>query len=143
MQDSVNKSCYPHVLISTPISKALKRISLTFALWGFTVWASLAAVPTMAVDDDYLKALESEADNTGAMSTKQNAKPGNKANSGVKTSAKKNFEQLLEFELPSTFKFYTKLNAEDQAKVLKRYNKDKKLSAASKIIFDLYFERNK
>jgi hypothetical protein len=133
-------------LISTPITKALKRISLTFALWAFTVWVSLAAVPTMAVDDDYLKALESEADNTGSLTTKQtsNPGPGKSANSGgVKNSAKKNFEQRLEFELPSTYKFYTKLNAEDQAKVIKRYNKEKKMSAASKIIFDLYFERNK
>jgi hypothetical protein len=144
MQDSVNKPCIRHVLIPTPISKALKRISLTLALWAFTVWVSLAAVPTMAVDDDYLKALESEADDTGTLTTKQNTNPGKSANpGGVKNSTKKNFEQLLEFELPSTYKFYTKLNAEDQAKVIKRYNKEKKLSAASKIIFDLYFARNK
>jgi hypothetical protein len=148
MHDGVKKPKFRHVLTSTPIFKALKRIFYAFPIWAFIFWTfivckSFAALPAIAADDDYLKALESEADDTGSLTTQQNNNPNPGKSNGVTNSAKEKFEKLLEFELPSTYKFYSKLNAEDQSKVIKRYNKEKKMSAASKLIFDLYFDRNK
>ncbi|WP_455212210.1 hypothetical protein [Kaarinaea lacus] len=107
------------------------------------MWAWFAVLPAMAADDDYLKALESEADDTGSLTTKQtNNSQAASSNSG-NNKAKENFEKLLEFELPSTYKFYKKLNPNDQSKVVRLYGKEKKMSSASKLIFDLYFESNK
>ena len=143
MHDGVNQSCLGAIQIFARIRKTFSRI---FPI--LIIWALFAGCPAAAVDDDYLKALESEADDTGSMAKKPlNSSPTTAnpagANSGVNNNEKESFEKLLEFELPSTYKFYTKLNAQDQAKVITHYNQEKKMSAASKIIFDLYFQRNK
>jgi hypothetical protein len=142
MLDGVKSPCSGNLLIFTPIFKSHKR--LLYAL----VVCALFTVPAIAADDDYLKALESEADDTGSLTQKptntQNAtSPSSQDVKGVKNSAKENFEKLLEFELPSTYKFYTKLTPVDQNKVVRHYNQEKKMSTASKLIFDLYFESNK
>lgn len=121
-----------------PIGKAFNRIILHVLMIGALFTSS--PVIAVAVDEDYLKALESEADDTGSVAKK---KPGNPQSAPSSVEGKQEFEKLLEFELPSTYKFYTKLNADDQARVIHRYNQDQKMSAASKLIFDIYFERNK
>ena len=143
MHDGVNKPYGRHVLIYTPISKASKRILYAVPILAITLWVLFTGLPAIAADDDYLKALESEADDTGSLNTKPTNNPTPAKSGGVKNNDRENFEKLLEFELPSTYKFYTKLNAENQAKVIKRYNREKKMSAASKMIFDLYFQHNK
>lgn len=125
------------VLIFSPTSKKRVFYALMVLVW-------FAAQSAIAAEDDYLKALESEADNTGSLITKKQTTVSPAVNSSrVTSAAKENFEKLLEFELPSTYKFYTKLNPKDQIKVVTRYDQEKKLSAASKLIFDLYFENNK
>jgi len=138
MFDGVKSPCNGNILISIPIFKNRKRIFRTLV-----VCALFVALPAIAVDDDYLKALESEADDTGTV----NQNPTRNSQSGTtksgKNNAKEDFEKLLEFELPSTYKFYTKLNPTDQNKVVRHYNQEKKMSSASKLIFDLYFESNK
>jgi hypothetical protein len=140
MLDGVKSPCSGNLLIFTPTFKSHKRL-----FCSLVVCALFAAVPAIAADDDYLKALESEADDTGSLTQNPANNPQNAAppSQGVKNSVKENFEKLLEFELPSTYKFYTKLTPADQNKVVRHYNKEKKLSAASKLIFDLYFESNK
>jgi hypothetical protein len=138
MFDGVQSPCSGNILISNPVFKSHKRIFCVLL-----VWALFVTIPAFAADDDYLKALESEADDTGSLTQNPPNNPQNAASQGVKKSAKENFEKLLEFELPSTYKFYTKLTQADQYKVVKHYNKEKKMSAASKLIFDLYFESNK
>ena len=52
----------------------------------------------------------------------------------------KSFEQLLKFERPSTYRFYKRLDLNEKKLVLKDYNESKKISTASKLIFDLYFK---
>lgn len=138
MVNGVKTPCIGSLLISSLISKNHKRI-----LCAFMVWALLAVAPAMAVDDDYLKALESEADDTGSVTTNSANNPQGSNSNSKNNKAKENFEKLLEFELPSTYKFYTKLNPNDQGKVVRLYGKEKKMSAASKLIFDLYFKNNK
>ena len=143
MVNGVKKPCMGNLLVSNHISRNHKRILRALLLWTVLAVAPatvvFAVAPAIAVDDDYLKALESEADDTGSLTIK----PGNNPNAASSNSkAKENFEKLLEFELPSTYKFYTKLNPNDQNKVVRHYSKEKKMSAASKLIFDLYFESN-
>lgn len=106
-------------------------------------WLITAGAPVSAAQDDYLKALESEARSTGSLTKKQNRAANTAKPSGASSKLKTDFEQLLEFELPSTFKFYSKLNSTDQIKVVQLYTQEKKMSAASKLIFDLYFDSHK
>ncbi len=138
MVNGVKTPCISNILISRRIFGNHKRIFCALMMWAW-----FAVLPAMAADDDYLKALESEADDTGSLTTKQtNNSQAASSNSG-NNKAKENFEKLLEFELPSTYKFYKKLNPNDQSKVVRLYGKEKKMSSASKLIFDLYFESNK
>lgn len=101
---------------------------------------TLIVAPAVHAADDYLDALEAEAGDTGRLNKnpKKNVKSG-----GAKNDIKAKFEKLLEFELPSTYKFYIKLSPQDQDKVVKIYMQEKKMSTASKAIFDMYFESNK
>ena len=125
-------------LIPTPIATILNRM-----FCALLIWLLFTGLPAIAAEDDYLRALESEADNTSSLTKKQSNNPTAAKSSAAKSNGKENFEKLLEFELPSTYKFYTKLNPDDQIKVIKRYDQEKKMSAASKLIFDLYFQTNK
>ena len=140
MFDRVKKPRIGNVLIPNLTSRSYKRIFCALIVWVLSI-----GLPATAADDDYLKALESEADDTGSLTTDSTGDPqsGATSNNGANNKDKENFEQHLEFELPSTYKFYKKLNPNDQNKVVKHYSKDKKMSAASKLIFDLYFESNK
>ena len=137
MCDGVKSPCSGNLLFFNSILKIFRR------LFGILIVYACVALPVSAVDDDYLNALESEADDTGSMTQNPTNNPQNANSSAVKSSLKENFEKLLEFELPSTYKFYKKLAPDDQNKVVKLYDKEKKMSAASKLIFDLYFESNK
>ncbi|KPJ94530.1 MAG: hypothetical protein AMJ53_05065 [Gammaproteobacteria bacterium SG8_11] len=138
MYDGSRKPCGWKIPIPTAFSKNLIRM-----FYALLIWALMTALPVFAAEEDYLKALESEADNTSSLNQKQSNNPTAAKSGGVKNSVKEDFEKLLEFELPSTYKFYTKLKTDDQIKVVKLYSREKKMSAASKLIFDLYFENNK
>lgn len=111
-----------------------------------------------AEDDDYLKALEEEAINSANVGNSNSSKSKRNKNISKPKSVKSNnrkkvvksgssdqrkkFEQLLQFELPSTYKFYSKLNEDKKNTVYKAYKRSNKLSTASKKIFDLYFKQN-
>jgi hypothetical protein len=98
---------------------------------------SLCTSAVFAVDDDYLSELEEEASNL--KSPGQNTAPEN----NKLKSQQDRFEHLLKFERPSTYHFYTKLSVGEKKKVITTFSKEKKLSVASKQIFDLYFEHKK
>lgn len=138
MYNDFNIPSYWNLLIFTPIRKTFNRIFHIIILWGL-----FACLPAIAVDDDYLKALETEANNTASMANKPSPKPRVLKASGLSNSARKNFENLLQFELPSTYTFYSKLTSEQQVSVIKHYIQEQKISSASKLIFDLYFDHNK
>ncbi|WP_455205309.1 hypothetical protein [Kaarinaea lacus] len=104
-----------------------------------------------AADDAYLDILEQEAESSARLSNnpstsqkrRSTSKPKPAAANSINKDEQIKFEQLLQFELPSTYRFYTKLSLEEQGKVVNVFVKDKKLSSASKLIFDLYFDHNK
>lgn len=102
---------------------------------GSMASAVLLPMGSMASADSYLEELEQEA--------KKSAKVSSKKTKLSKTNQDKmeRFSQLLQFERPATFKFFKKLSLEKKTKVLDTYGTEKRLSAASKKIFDLYFEQ--
>jgi len=121
----------------------------------------LLSFPTqiMAEDDAYLRELEAEAKelenlsdkqpdsgNKSTAKTKKSRTRSNKNTSKRSNSAKaqaqlEKFEQLLQFERPSTYRFYSRLDLSEKKQVVKNYSKTKKISESSKLIFDLYFKR--
>ena len=119
----------------------VRRLFQTLVIFGvLMIGLSLTAL------GDYLDELNAEATDTGNLikQGKQNKNSPSEVNSSdVKSDIKEEFEKLLEFELPSTYKFYIKLPPQDQNKVIQTYSQNKKMSSASKMIFDLYFESNK
>lgn len=108
-----------------------------FLLLVFTLLSLFVCSPVIAADDDYLSALEQEANNLSQ--TQKTAKPADKETK----SQQARFEHLLKFERPSTYHFYTQLSVGEKKKVITTFKENKKLSVASKQIFDLYFEHKK
>ena len=99
-----------------------------------TLLILLLLLPFSVSADSYLDELEKEA----VRSSKIIKKP---KISKTKLEKLEQFTEMLKFERPATYKFFTKLSLEKKNQVLKTYSEDKKLSAASKKIFDLYFEK--
>lgn len=141
MLDATRKSDIGFTLVFSARTKTpIRVVSVTlFSVW-LTTAPAIFVTPAIAQNgDDYLKALNSEADNTSALSSQPNAQPTETPTPIEKNPLKDAFEKLLELELPATYKFYAKLNTKDQNKVVQTYAQAKKMSAASKLIFDLYF----
>ena len=113
--------------------------------WALSVFLSSALIfilatptQTLAQDDDYLKALEEEASASAKVKTKPQTKASKK-----NLAFQERFEKILENERPATYRFYVKLSADAKSSVLKVYTKSKKISTASKKVFDLYFKQMK
>lgn len=150
MKSRVNKTCSRlQLYVIGCISRCLNyctgsRINRTRPFFSGSVFLVLILVSQLVVpgigysaDDDYLKQLESEAQNSAKFNTNNANKP-EKGRSHIKE-----FEHLLKFERPSTYEFYQKLGQPSKQKVVETYYKEQSLSIASKKIFDLYFEQNK
>ncbi len=141
-------------------------IKIPFTLCSFTwIAASLcfmfAASPTLATDDDYLRALENEAGNSvpskkvsavdnylDALSTEAEASAHVPANTDNTKPSQEQLalEKRLQKEKPTTFKYYKKLNRWDKATVVALYRADNvdtstKFDHLRKKILDLYFKR--
>ncbi|MDH5327503.1 MAG: hypothetical protein OEZ68_05830 [Gammaproteobacteria bacterium] len=86
--------------------------------------------------DDYLDAVESEANSKVKSKTSPNHDPS-------KTEHREHMEMELKAKLPSTYKFYTKLSESNKAKVAKLHEINDDISAISKTVFDLYLVQNK
>ena len=150
------------------LTSKLTRISVHTLIILFAILVGYSGIAS-AVDDAYLQELEAEAKKTSNFkahspkskassktSIKKNAKAAEikqqvkkpspvpikstQTNNTSKQDELKRFEQLLKFERPSTYHFYTRLDLKEKKLVLKDYNENKKISTASKLIFDLYFK---
>lgn len=117
------------------------KIHVVFIITGIFAFAPAMA---LAVDEDYLKALEVEAEKSAQLGDKKQQK-SNKKNTKSILNKKEfiQFEHVLQDSRPATYRFYQKLNDKEKTLVYSIYQKDHKLSRASKTVFDLYFEKNK
>ncbi len=153
-----------------PTSYTARVYALTmYAMFAYLFYFS---APANAEDDAYLRELEAEANRTETLGGKKQAGPHAKPKSKPKTtpiskpkvSQKKSpqptnkkptqfntpaqaqtekFEQLLQFERPSTYRFYKRLELSEKQQVVNDYYKHKKIPESSKLIFDLYFKHKK
>jgi len=96
-----------------------------------------------AEDDAYLKALEVEAEKSADV--RNSKKKTGKSNSQVTADQKefKQFESAMKSRRPAIYRFYKKLNKEDKSIIFSIYQEDQKFTRASKVVFDLYFDKNK
>jgi hypothetical protein len=137
MLDGKNRS---NIVLTSAFSN-LKWIG--FVTLFMVTMASIVISPAVAApkEEGYAKLTESEVSRVDTLSSIHENQPGNiSANNGA---IKEAFEKSLKFELPTTYKFYLKLRPEDQDKVLAVYNREKKISTTSKLIFNLYFNNTK
>lgn len=110
---------------------------LTLLLFmSFTLSASVRAA-----DDNYLKELEVEAEKSAVVSNKKKSET-NSAISVDKTEFKQ-FESAMKSRRPAIYRFYKKLNKDDKSIIFSIYQEDQKFTRASKVVFDLYFDKNK
>ena len=118
--------------------KQSKRFLLPIALLVLSIFS----VDTFALDEDYLKALEAEAEESAKVGNEIKPKAKTKAESTSKRDEFLKFEAILEFSRPTTYRFYKKLGAENKKAVFSVYQKDHALSKIGKVVLDLYFEQN-
>jgi len=143
------------------IKTSVCPVILFFFAWVISLSFIFAASPTLATDDDYLSALESEAGNNVAPKKKSTGdnyldELSTEAEASAHVSTNKDragptkeqlaLEKLLENEKPSTFKYYKKLNRRDKATIVELYRIDNadtstKFDHLRKKILDLYFKR--
>lgn len=134
------------------------------------LYASLACLlfavscPGLAADNDYLRALEAEADNSHSKTDSTPAAGNNyldalsaeaQSSSSIMTTdqhddsyyqALEKMAALINDKKPSTYKFYEKLSPDDQARVFDDYRADtsppdQRLSQVQKRVMDLYFKK--
>ena len=101
----------------------------------------ILATSALAADDDYLKALEIEAEKSAEVNTNK-SKSNNPAISIDQKKFKK-FESELKSRRPATYKYYRQLNAEEKSVIFSIYQEDHKFTRASKVVFDIYFDKSK
>ena len=117
---------------------ASKTPSKFLTLILLLVLGSIFSVSVFAADDAYLKELEVEAEKSEQVSNKPKS---GKASADLKEF--KQFESALKTRRPAIFRFYKKLNKEDKTIIFSIYQEDQKFTRASKVVFDLYFDKNK
>jgi len=120
----------------------------------------LTVSPVLAVDDDYLRALEGEASGSTADTTKgsddylstlsaeaeASAHVADSTNKIIPDEEQLALEEFLQNKKPTTYKYYKKLNAEDKIKIVDYYHNDHtdkatRVGHLRKKILDLYFKR--
>lgn len=111
---------------------------------------SCGSYAAMATDDDYLKAMEAEAENIQLDSANSNkptkpsvtVDPQEKPNKNTITfQQQKEFETALRERLPRSFKSYASLSDENKADVVHTYfNNSKNLLLAIKRLYKLHFK---
>lgn len=148
----LHKTSFLHSFLPT---SALKIFSLSLV----GLLGALSFQPVFAQDDEYLRALSSEAsasapptkvsagsDYLDALSAEAEAS-AHVATDNAEAHAKdrREMEALLEKEKPTSFKYYKKLKAQDKTKLAEEYrtdsaDKETKLGHLRKKILDLYFK---
>lgn len=105
---------------------------------------SLSPANVAAVDDDYLRALEIEAEKSALVSKKPKS-TNSKSKPAASADKKefKQFEQAMQSRRPAIYRFYKKLDTEEKSIIFSIYQEDHKFTRASKVVFDLYFDQKK
>jgi len=109
-------------------------VLITFVLaWSTSVYSN---------EDLYLKELEAEAEiDNPASGGAVSADPEKAKQVDVRELEKKDFEDKLANELPTTFRTYKMLSAEDKMKVFDIYiTNDKDMKKATRLLFELYYK---
>ena len=104
-------------------------ISLTINIYPLPTTAGSA--------DDYLNELEVEAQRSANVRKTDKDKPTD----DPALKKYETFSKILKFERPMTFRFFLKLDKQQQQTIAENFTKHKKISRASKKIFDLYFSK--
>ena len=119
--------------------KRVIKILFTSCLFVFCILSTTV----LAEEEDYLKALEAEAEDSAKIdnSNNSNSKDKPKVEAILNTKEFLQFEALLESNRPTTYRFYRKLKPTDRTVVYSIYKIDHKLKKASKIVLDLYFDQ--
>jgi hypothetical protein len=112
---------------------------LTFLLFVESIFSTSA----LAADDDYLKALEIEAEKSASVNTNQSKPNKNSFDILIDQKKFKKFESELRSRRPATYKYYRQLNAEEKSVIFSIYQEDQKFTRASKVVFDIYFDKSK
>ncbi|HEY5603862.1 MAG TPA: hypothetical protein VIM41_12200 [Gammaproteobacteria bacterium] len=126
--------------------KAFLKTSIVALLLG-----ALYSTAAIAVDDAYVKALEVEAKRSAQLNDNDGKKSVSSVNGAaqskqilpVENQELQQFELELKTSWPATYRFYKKLDPQDQSKVLTVYKEDNKMTKVNKTVFNLYFEKNK
>lgn len=112
------------------------------------IFTAVIGINNVYADDaeDYLKELEVEAVKSATVSKEpqsgKSKKSGKGKDNSINTGKIEQFEQqLLLLGRPSTYRFFSKLTMDERQSIVEDYSKHKKLSRASRKIFDLYFSR--
>lgn len=124
--------------------RAHRSFAVTFLIPFFLL--AVFASPAVAVDDAYLKALEVEAEKSAQVDNNTKSINGSaQSKGGIQINQKEmmQFETELKSARPATYRFYKKLDQEEKSAVFAVYQKEHKMTRASKTVFDLYFEKNK
>ena len=124
---------YSDCLKAKPVTKYL--IISTFICCYFLSLSAFAA------DDDYLKALEVEAEKSAHLNEKGDNTKKNKPVSILNKNEFIKFEKVLRASRPATYRFYKKLNKQDKTVIYSIYKEDHKLTRASKTVLDIYFNK--
>jgi len=103
----------------------------------------ILATSALAADDDYLKALEIEAEKSASVNTNQSKPNKNSFDILIDQKKFKKFESELKSRRPATYKYYRQLNAEEKSVIFSIYQEDHKFTRASKVVFDIYFDKSK
>ena len=119
---------------TTAVSKFFILSLLLFV--SYTLSASVHAL-----DDTYLKELEIEAEKSAHVINRK--KSNNNPAVPIGQKEFKTFESEMKSRRPAIYRFYKKLNEEDKTIIFSIYQEDKKFTRASKVVFDLYFDKNK
>lgn len=111
-------------------------------LSAFTLIMVLFSASAYSEEDPYLKALEAEAEIDTPVSGGGSSADSMKSKSiDPQKAEKKNFENKLLNELPTTYKTYKMLSTEDKLKVFNVYIKNNKdMEKASRHLYELYYK---
>lgn len=96
-----------------------------------------------AADDNYLKELEVEAEKSAKVINKKSGSGNTNSKASLSQKEFKHFESTMKSRRPAIYRFYKKLNKEDKTIIFSIYQEDQKFTRASKVVFDLYFDKNK
>lgn len=111
----------------------------TIIIFTCIIWANVA---NSNADDDYLKAMEVEAESSNTTQSTKTTSNVTTAEKELKQKQKQEFETRLNNELPTSYKSYRMLSEEKKQAVVSTYFDNKKnMPMATRVLFNLYFNK--